>query len=477
MNHWAVRSIQGAIGVAGVWLGITVAQAEIMTRPTVLTVNAARGAIATRTLILQPTEAIARLEITPIDAYTDDGRAVLPATILRVGELPPQISAEEFASVPIQFDLRNAPSGEFMGELILSYRGGRSSIPMIVRVKDPMGLPILTLLFGIALGMAVSAYSSQGKLRDEVMVNLENLRTQIELDQESRSFGQRALMHLAIAQQGQVANQFTAAQSAIEDARTVWNHWLKYRPNWLIQFGYYDMLRDRLDAHLQATPGFLALQTLSRDLDEALQMAPDAALPDDFQQQLDELATRFNTCLQMDNQLEQLQGLAVSLEGEEYLTWSESVNEMRRRLYMLPPNGKEAFHQLQEDMAKSAEKLREQGAQSQFMLEKTPEQEMRTPDLVIQAPAVRPQEIASSRSREWAIASLWKTARGRLRLFYASSYLISFIVLAGGGFSELYMSKATFGANGWGDYFALLALGFGAEATRNVVTRVAQKEE
>jgi len=33
------------------------------------------------------------------------------------------------------------------------------------------------------------------------------------------------------------------------------------------------------------------------------------------------------------------------------------------------------------------------------------------------------------------------------------------------------------GANGWGDYFALLALGFGAEATRNVVTQVASKTD
>ena len=55
--------------------------------------------------------------------------------------------------------------------------------------------------------------------------------------------------------------------------------------------------------------------------------------------------------------------------------------------------------------------------------------------------------------------------------------LISFTVLAGGGFDRLYASKSTFGANGWSDYFSLLVLGFGAEATRNVVTQVAGKKE
>jgi hypothetical protein len=75
------------------------------------------------------------------------------------------------------------------------------------------------------------------------------------------------------------------------------------------------------------------------------------------------------------------------------------------------------------------------------------------------------------------VASLWLTPKGRLRLFQLSTYLISFTVLAGGGFDRLYASKSTFGSNGWSDYFSLLVLGFGAEATRSVVTQVAGKKE
>ena len=44
--------------------------------------------------------------------------------------------------------------------------------------------------------------------------------------------------------------------------------------------------------------------------------------------------------------------------------------------------------------------------------------------------------------------------------------------LAGAGFAELYIANPTFGANAWGNYFALLAWGLGAEATRAAVAQM-----
>jgi len=51
-------------------------------------------------------------------------------------------------------------------------------------------------------------------------------------------------------------------------------------------------------------------------------------------------------------------------------------------------------------------------------------------------------------------------------------YAIAVILLAGAGFGQLYVAQPTFGGNRWTDYFALLAWGFGAEATRDAVTKV-----
>ncbi|NJP07191.1 MAG: hypothetical protein HC837_17015 [Chloroflexaceae bacterium] len=60
-------------------------------------------------------------------------------------------------------------------------------------------------------------------------------------------------------------------------------------------------------------------------------------------------------------------------------------------------------------------------------------------------------------------------ARYRLQIFLIISYLIAVGFLAGAGFSQLYLTHATFGADPWSDYLGLLAWGFGAEASRAAV--------
>ena len=48
------------------------------------------------------------------------------------------------------------------------------------------------------------------------------------------------------------------------------------------------------------------------------------------------------------------------------------------------------------------------------------------------------------------------------------------MIFGGIGFNELYVQKATFGAAPWPEYFALLAWGFGTEATRDALIKFAQ---
>jgi hypothetical protein len=62
-----------------------------------------------------------------------------------------------------------------------------------------------------------------------------------------------------------------------------------------------------------------------------------------------------------------------------------------------------------------------------------------------------------------------------LQIFYVISYATSIAILAGSGFSQLYLQNPTFGARPFEDYLALLAWGFGAEATRSKVTQVVRK--
>lgn len=463
-----------------IWMeSLAVAQAEITVTPRAITIHATRGETVTRTIALRSPENMGNVKAIALDAFSTDNSVVLPSKVIQITIPPAQINSNEVISIPITFHLQAVPSGEFTGEILLMDASSETSIPVIVRVKDPWPHPLITLLLGIAIGMAVSAYSSQGKLSDEVTVNLENIRTQIEPDKaEARSFWSRVDMHLTVAKQARDANQIAAAQTALDHAKTVWNKWLQQRPNWLIQFRYYDNLRQRLDQEdLKANPA-LYVQAIARDLEEVLQNAPDLSTPDELQQRLDQLSQQLNRYIRLSMQLEKLKGLIAVLEGDQRYEWEDKADGLTQRSQMLLPAQESEIQTLEDELNDSIEKVRALGAQSSEII-KGMDGNMAA-GLVLQAPSVQaPDRSPDSTWRQtWrAIASHWQTAKGRLRLFYLSSYLISFTVLAGGGFNQLYWTKPTFGANGWGDYFALLALGFGAEATRNVVTQAASKAD
>jgi hypothetical protein len=62
----------------------------------------------------------------------------------------------------------------------------------------------------------------------------------------------------------------------------------------------------------------------------------------------------------------------------------------------------------------------------------------------------------------------------RLAIFAWGSVILALLLLALVGFNELYANNPTFGAVWLTDYLALLAWGFGAEATRASVTNLVQ---
>ncbi|WP_157871779.1 hypothetical protein [Gloeothece verrucosa] len=455
------------------------AQAEIVVSPKTVTINGTRGETITRTIAVRTSEEINDVKAIALDAFSADNSVVLPSAAIEITTPPTQISVNELTSFPLRLNLQSAPSGEFTGEILLTYTGGEKSIPLIVRVKDPWLLPLMTLLVGIAISMAVSAYSSEGKLSDEVTLSLKNISTQIDSDKaEARSFWSRAAMYLTIAKQAQDGKQFVLAQTELDKAKAVWNKWLEQRPNWLIQFRYYDSLRQRLEQNDLKNSSALYVQEINRDLEQTLQNSPDLSTPDKLKQRFDELSKQLNRYIRLKLQLEKLKGLIAVLEGEQRYEWEDKADDLTQRSQILLPSQDDEAQKLEDEINTSIEKVRELGANAAETF-KSVDGNIEL-GLVLQPPSVKgakPQEVFGIFPIWQAVASLWQTANGRLRLFYLSSYLISFIVLAGGGFNQLYWTKSTFGANGWGDYFALLAWGFGAEATRKVVTQVAGKTD
>lgn len=464
---------------SGFWLISDKAHAELTATPKIVTIQAVKGDLATRTLILQPTEKVTNFTAVTLDAHASDHSAVIAADAIKLESVPDQIPANTLVQLPLQVDLSQAESGEFTGEIRFTHAEGIESIPIILRVKDPWQLPLVTLLIGIAIGMAVSTYSAKGKLSDEVQVSLDNLRKQIDPDRDAaKAFWDRTNMHLTIAQQAKTAKDLTEAQTALKAARTTWHKWLQYRPNWNIQFDYHDGLCDRIKKQQTQFPAFLLLQAINRKLAITIQMAPDAESPTEFQHQLDTLAKQFNKSLQLQKQVEHLQDLVTTLEPEQPVDWDDKIDKLQQKLYTLQLSDENEFSTLETELNDTEEKLKTSGAKSLVAMQPKSLGANTSPELEL-VPTSLSVPTISNNSKQWGttISDLWQTAPGRLRLFYASSYLISFLLLAGGGFNELYLSKPTFGEKGLGDYFALLVLGFSAEATRNVLTQIAHKPD
>jgi len=102
-------------------------------------------------------------------------------------------------------------------------------------------------------------------------------------------------------------------------------------------------------------------------------------------------------------------------------------------------------------------------------------------DLATEVPVLSVPEIPSPQTDDnfilKVIAILIRNPSQRLQIFSIAGYLTTIAFFAGTGFNQLYLESPTFGANGIKDYFALIAWGFGAEATRSAITNAIRKTD
>ncbi|MBD2019732.1 hypothetical protein H6F43_05960 [Leptolyngbya sp. FACHB-36] len=453
------------------------AQSNVTVAPSSITITATRGSVEARTIALRSPAAIVNSQITPLDLANADGSKVLTAASVQAGN-PLTQGDSRFVTIPIQFNLQSAPSGEFTGDLLLTYQDSEQVIPIVVRVKDSWQIPLLLLLAGVWLSVAVSTYSSTGKRRDEITVSLENLRTQIDLDRaQSRAFGDRASEGLDYAQLLQTSNQMDAAQSAIEAAQTVWSRWVQQKTGWLAQFRYYDTLKRRLaEPDLQNSQA-VAIRSIDRALEDAQQGAPDLANPREFGQQLDAIAQQINGFLQLRFRLETLKTMTAQLAGEPFYAWEEKTDNLEQQLQALSMVNQDGAQALATAIDQSLEAVRTLPQPNPtFAIAKSASISPTELNLVPSAaPTVRPLTDRSSNPLLRTLSLFYLDATGRLRWFYILSYLIVMGVLAGTGFNQLYLAKPTFGT--WADYIALLGWGFGAEATRSAAVKALRKTD
>jgi hypothetical protein len=496
--------------------------------PRQLTVAAMRDQRETRVLLIRADEPVTNLSVVPLDLNGPNGDTILPADAIVVDMPAANIPAGGLLTVPVTFNLAGAPSGQFTGELLITYGGQSLSVPLNVAVKDPPWLALAALVVGVGLGIGVSTYRAQGRPRDEVLVRLGQIRTQMKADGDLQKAGapfyNRIDAHLVDVEVALEAQQWEKAQQAVLAAENLWVRWRRGRPDWLVQLEYYDTLNTRL----KDLGDVYYVNEIKEAARGAYRAMPTLDEPDLFRSSLEPLARQVNDFIAL---RERLTALGATKTGRA------TAQTLQQRLYALAPANTAAVQGLKDEVEAAIGKaqiaqIREKAGLLASMGANLPETQAQEWEPKIAALQARVAELvpddveayltvegevdaaleqvksltSSSYGDEvlrgaGAIAfdatpkglpqmESWLSgpptiyvqsvqekiagARHRLSWFTWLTYAFAVVFLALAGFVELYGGRVDFGANGISDYFALLAWGFGAEATRASVAEMVQ---
>ncbi|ASC70381.1 hypothetical protein XM38_013190 [Halomicronema hongdechloris C2206] len=483
----------------------SLAQTTVIVTPEALTATGMRGEAepAIRTLAIRATEPVTDLQIHTLDLYSRDRDRVFPQALITVPTTISSVEVGTLTTLPVAFNLQAAPSGEFQGSLLLSYGGDQVTVPITVRVKDAWYLPLALLILGVILGTTVSSYSRWGKTTDELTVGIETLRTLVQKDSEiPPSFASGIAVYLADAHLARDVKQLEKSRQSLNAAGEMWGKWFRERPAWLSALQAGKELQSQLAEQLTAVSQAPYLQTIQSNLQTVLDNVANfdnaAALGQTinrFSQQSTQYLRVLQQYRQFQQTLEELNPDALPPSDQETLqdmisradAWKEILVTLRpsdsgddpqlQTIGLAIAEAKPVLNTLKQKAEDSVpvDGLREfKPGKGKAAIETSPPSEVAMPQTTVMespVPALDDTFVFNG------IATLIKNPKQRLKLFAIAGYLTTIGFLAGTGFNQLYLENPTFGSSGLRDYFALLAWGFGAEATRSAVTNALRRTD
>ena len=421
-----------------------------------------------RRLVLQTNQAIANLQILSLDLDRTDGTTVLQGSAINPILSTTSVEPNQPLTIPVEFNLNDAKSGEFSGVLLAIHSDGQLVIPIIVRVKDHWLGAIFLLLLGVMVSIGMSAYRTDGRNRDEIVVLVSRIRTQMKADPELvKSFQVKINGYLIDVDTDLMNKRWDEAKQAVAKAQTTWDKWRKSREDWLALSKFESSLIDSLK---NLTPDAPYVQTVGSYLENIKRQTADKENPEQLRKELNDLRQQLVRYLGGEAKLERFDNLRNELTGsaQQEQALRDISQYLQQELNNLSPTELEAFQRWEQeidnelkqlDQAIKQQQISNNEAQSNLSITSRGVSSTYPARLPNPVPDVQPLQLNPVGSAR------------NLFLFQLLSYTIAIFLLAGAGFRQLYVTQPTFGANLWTDYFALLAWGFGAEATRDAVTK------
>jgi hypothetical protein len=323
------------------------------------------------------------------------------------------------------------------------------------------------LLLGVGLGIGVSAYRNDGMPRDEIIVQVGRIRTQMQADSElAQSFQGKIARHLIDVETTLTSKRWDEARQAVSQAQAVWDKWRKEREDWLALVNYLSKLFDSLESLNSNAP---YVQEVRSQLENAKRQAADKEATQKFREDLDRLREQIAWYKQSQAKLEQfniLRNELTQLVPDKDQSLRRISQGLQNDLDRLSPTDKKFTDDWHQKVNNAIDELDKEIKQQSVT--ETKDTQITARDANYTTPPTLPSPVPEVISAQPSP----KQAARNIYWFNWLSYAIAVALLAGAGFGQLYANQPVFGANGPSDYFSLLAWGFGAEATRDAIAKV-----
>ena len=456
------------------------ARAELSVSPETITIAGNQRNRVTTTLTFSDRTGISSLQAAVSDLRRADGGAQIPANKITIDPDEITVPVDGPAQARLTLNLADASaSGEFSGALYLYHESGRQVLPLIVRVKAAPLLPWVVMVAGVLLGTGLSIYRAEGRSRDEIIVQVGRLRTQLRGDTDlDKDFQASIESELVDVESAVEDKNWEAAKAATLEAKGLWIRWRKGREDWIAQLqAGKKLISEHFESCADPIKATVYMQGVSDQIDSIYrqlrtgQYDNPQQLKDDFSD-VRRLLSQYREGELLIRQTKQIRKDARLPAREEY--WLETIKQLEVELQHLTPDEshfrdwktslKEAQTSLLAEIDQVANRESARSSMTPNMTGRSGRGATVTSSPLPSGPAI--SSILSSEQVDKAAFNM--------RWFNLVSRVIAIALLAWLGMTELYGNNATFGADPLRDYFAIIAWGFGAELTRESVLRATQ---
>jgi hypothetical protein len=231
------------------------AAGELMSDPTTLSYFFYKGENATRTVYLKNTDPAlnaTNLSVTKSDLITKDSMKYLRATAITTDIQPDVLGPKGYLTFPVTVDSGTAESGSYTGNLIINSNLSSLTMPVTVTIKEPPLLPLIVLVVSTLFSVAFFDYATRGEKSARLKIKIHDLNNKLLNEQYFRSvpsgdqngynmlqftehFLEPIKNSLSEAEENlknATSEDMKVAEAGYTEAYTAWDNWISNRVIW-----------------------------------------------------------------------------------------------------------------------------------------------------------------------------------------------------------------------------------------------------